>query len=157
MLTAHGIARLVDVRTVPRSRHNPQFNRDDLADALADAGITYRHVKTLGGLREPAPDSVNDGWQNDGFRAYADHMQTEDFAAAMETLVEDARTAPTAVMCAEAVPWRCHRWLIADAAVVRGLQVCHLLDSGDVRVHELTRFAEIDGLQITYPFVLTAG
>lgn len=155
LLAEHDIGRLVDVRTAPRSRHNPQFNRDDFADTLADAGINYRHVAALGGLRKPSGDSVNAGWKNDSFRAYADHMQTEQFAVAMDTLVADARATPTAVMCAEAVPWRCHRWLISDAALVRGLAVVHIMAAGQSRAHTLTRFAEVADGRLTYPFTLS--
>lgn len=157
LLAEHDITRLVDVRTVPRSRHNPQFNRDDFADTLADAGITYRHVSALGGLRKPNPDSVNDGWKNESFRAYADHLQTEEFAVAMEALVADVQAAPTAVMCAEAVPWRCHRWLISDAALVRGLNATHIMGAGKTREHVMTRFAEVSGQKLTYPFTLSSG
>lgn len=155
LLAEHGIQRLVDVRTAPRSRHNPQFNRDNFADTLADAGITYRHVAALGGLRKPRGDSVNAGWKNDSFRAYADHMQTEEFVVAIEALTEDARVAPTAVMCAEAVPWRCHRWLISDAAVVRGLNAIHIMGAGKAQEHTLTSFAEVSDGRLTYPFTLT--
>lgn len=157
LLAEHDIARLVDVRSVPRSRHNPQFNRDDLADALAEAGIGYRHVRALGGLRRPAPDSVNQGWQSEGFRAYADHMGTEAFGLAFEALLADVAAAPTAVMCAEALPWRCHRWLLSDAAVASGLDVVHIVGSGETRKHELTGFAEVVDGRPTYPFTLTPG
>src|SRR5262249_33548428 len=120
LLRAHGVAQLVDVRTIPRSRRHPQFDREILPGALGPAGIGYAHMGGLGGLRAPRPDSVNLGWRNAGFRGYADYMQTADFTASLERLLTVARGVSTAIMCAEAVPWRCHRSLIADALVVRG-------------------------------------
>lgn len=123
MLQAHEVRRLVDVRTVPRSRHNPQFNREELSHALQGRRLHYQHVPALGGLRRPHRDSVNTAWRNESFRGYADYMQTEEFQQALELLIELAREEPTAIMCAEAVPWRCHRSLIADALLVRGIEV----------------------------------
>lgn len=156
LLAEHAIALLVDVRSFPGSRRNPQFNRQRLAASLEEAGIGYRHRPALGGRRKPAPDSVNQGWKSAGFRAYADHMRTPGFAAALESLLQTAAERPTAVMCAEALPWRCHRWLIADAAVARGVDVLHLIDTDEARPHSLTSFAEIgaDG-RLSYPFTLT--
>ncbi|EDY22273.1 protein of unknown function DUF1130 [Chthoniobacter flavus Ellin428] len=151
LLQAHGVALLVDVRTVPRSRHNPQFERDALAKSLDEAGIEYRHVKDLGGLRKPKQESVNSGWRNQSFRGYADYMQTEDFTAAIEKLIEAAQTKQVAVMCAEAVPWRCHRSLIADALVIRGIPVEHIMSATRRDPHHLTPFAKRTGLRITYP------
>ena len=115
ILRAHGIERLVDVRTIPRSRHNPQFNRETLSKALHNRRLSYRHMKALGGLRHARPDSINTGWRNPSFRGFADYMQTPPFQHALETLIKLAAQKPTAIMCAEAVPWRCHRSLIADA------------------------------------------
>lgn len=155
LLAAQGVRLLVDVRSVPRSRRNPQFNRDELPQTLADAGVDYRHSPDLGGLRKPDPDSTNDGWRHPAFRAYADHMQGEAFAAAFDALLKDAAATPTAVMCAEALPWRCHRWLIADAAFARDWAVCHLMAAGKTQAHRLTSFAEVEDGRVTYPFALT--
>ncbi|MBP7149201.1 MAG: DUF488 domain-containing protein [Acidobacteria bacterium] len=151
LLRAHGVRRLADVRTVPGSRRNPQFGREALATALAAAGIDYVHLRELGGLRRPRPGSPNGGWQNDSFRGYADYMQTPEFDAALANLLTLSREAPTAVMCAEAVPWRCHRSLIADALLVRGVPVEHILGPGRRQPHRLTTFARVDGTHLTYP------
>ena len=151
LLAAYGIAQVGDVRTVPRSRHNPQFNADALAASLAAAGIAYLPMPALGGLRHPRKDSPNGGWRNKGFRGYADYMQTEAFRAAVDDLVRLARLAPTAIMCAEAVPWRCHRSLVADALLVRGIPVIEILSPTDWRPHKLTPFARVEGTAITYP------
>lgn len=156
LLAAHGITRLVDVRTIPRSRKNPQFNADTLPTALAAAGIDYAHCKALGGFRHPRKDSPNDGWRNEAFRGYADYMQTEAFAHALDGLIERAREKPTALMCAEAVPWRCHRSLIADALTVRGVAVYHIASAHRADAHRLTPFARVEGARITYPFALAS-
>ena len=137
-MRAHEIRLLVDVRTIPRSRHNPQFNTDTLASSLREVGIQYRHLPELGGLRKPKKDSFNDGWRNASFRGYADYMQTDEFLNALEELIADSRLQPTAIMCAEAVPWRCHRSLIADALVSRGWEVRHIMGSADAKPHQLT-------------------
>ncbi len=138
----------MDVRTVPKSRHNPQFNMDSLPVALGPAGIGYRHEPDLGGLRKARKDSTNTAWRNAGFRGYADHMQSDRFVAAIEALLADRRCA---VMCAEAVPWRCHRSLIGDAMIVRGVEVRHIMGTERFTAHRLTPFARVDGLRITYP------
>ncbi len=151
MLRAHAIERLVDVRTVPRSRRNPQFEQASLARALPAAGIDYRHMKALGGLRKARADSVNAGWRNASFRGYADYMQTPEFSAAIETLLAVAADKSTVVMCAEAVPWRCHRSLIGDALLVRGIEVCDIFSATQVKPHALTPFAAVEGLRVTYP------
>ncbi|HEY7279945.1 MAG TPA: DUF488 domain-containing protein [Actinomycetota bacterium] len=151
LLEAHGITRLVDVRTVPRSRHNPQFNLDSLPAELAARGIGHRHMPELGGLRKPRPDSPNQGWRNESFRGYADHVQTEEFQRSLDALVELAGRQPTACMCAEAVPWRCHRSLIADALVVRGHRVFHIMSSTKADPHELNPMAVVRDGRITYP------
>lgn len=151
LLATHDIRRLVDVRTIPRSRHNPQFNSDRLPKTLAAAEVDYVHMPALGGLRRPSPDSVNFGWRNDSFRGYADYMQTEAFSSALEQLIAHASSAPTAIMCAEAVPWRCHRSLIADALVVRGIEALEIVSTTRTTSHTLTSFARIDGLRVTYP------
>lgn len=151
LLAAHSVSLLVDVRTVPRSRHNPQFNRDTLPSALELAGMRYSHAAGLGGLRRTHPGSVNGGWRNASFRGYADYMQTPDFAASLTQLIEEASRERVAIMCAEAVPWRCHRSLIADALMVHGVRAAELVSPTRVSNHELTSFARIDGMSITYP------
>lgn len=161
LLQNSSIRQLADVRTVPRSRHNPQFNRDTLPETLGDAEIAYRHYASLGGLRKVVKESVNQGWRNASFRAYADYMQTDEFVAALDDLLAWAEKAPTAVMCAEAVPWRCHRSLIGDAALVRGVTVCDIMGedkegNNKLSEHKLTSFAQVDGITITYPFTLEA-
>ena len=154
LLEENGVSRLLDVRTVPRSRHNPQYNTEVLSGTLAAAGIAYTHLPALGGLRKPHKDSVNMGWRNDSFRGYADYMQSGEFHQALEGLLAAADTETTVVMCAEAVPWRCHRSLIADALSVRGVEVRHILGPGKWQPHRLTPFAQLDGHRITYPFAL---
>ena len=151
LLRAYGIERLVDVRTIPRSRHNPQFNSDTLAKSLRNRRIAYRHMKELGGLRHARADSPNTGWHNASFRGFADYMQTPEFAAAVAKLIELAREKATAIMCAEAVPWRCHRSLIGDALVVRGVEVKDILSSKSSKPHVLTAMAAVRGTLITYP------
>jgi len=151
MLQAHGVELLVDVRTLPRSRYNPQFNRETLPASLAGAGIGYRHMPGLGGLRHPRKDSTNTGWRNDSFRGYADYMQTPEFAENIRQLLmlEDGRK--VAVMCAEAVPWRCHRSMIADALTARGVRVQHIMSATKANPHKLTSFARVEGERVTYP------
>jgi uncharacterized protein (DUF488 family) len=151
LLRTYGIEGIADIRTVPRSRHNPQFNADTLAPALADAGIAYEALKALGGLRHTRKDSPNLGWRNESFRGYADYMQTEAFEAGLAQLIELSRTARTAIMCAEAVPWRCHRSLVADALLARGIPAVEILSEKGWRLHALTPFAHVDGTRITYP------
>src|SRR5262245_6284029 len=151
LLAAYRIAQLADVRTVPRSRRNPQFNADTLGDSLQAAGITYVPMRELGGLRKPRADSPNLGWRNDSFRGYADYMQTDEFAAGLSRLVELAAERRTAIMCAEAVPWRCHRSLVADALAVRGIGVVEILSETSYRDHALTPFAHVIGTTLTYP------
>ncbi len=150
ILKAHSIERLVDIRTIPRSRHNPQFNREQLPGSLSAAGIEYIHMADLGGLRRPRPDSINTEWRNASFRGYADYMQTPRFAAALERLIGLARDKPTAIMCAEAVEWRCHRSLVADALAVRGIAVEHIRDDAITHPHQLTSFAHVQDGQIIY-------
>ena len=151
LLHAHQIRFLVDVRTVPRSRYNPQFNTDTLAQSLRDAGLRYRHLSALGGLRKPKKDSINDGWRNASFRGYADYMQTDEFLNALDVLMTESRLQPTAIMCAEAVPWRCHRSLIADALVIRGWDVRHIMSETKADPHQLTSFAHLEKGSLTYP------
>ena len=151
LLKNHGIEQLVDVRTVPKSRHVPQYNSDALASALGKQGIAYIHLKALGGLRHAKKDSVNTGWRNASFRGYADHMSTEEFGKGIDRLMELAKTKRTVIMCAEAVPWRCHRSLIGDALVVRGIAAEDIMSATSIRPHKLTEFAKVDGQHITYP------
>ena len=151
ILQAHGIRQLVDVRTVPRSRRNPQFNREALPASLHAAGIVYRSMPGLGGLRHANRNSTNTGWRNTSFRGYADYMQTTEFRQNLEKLIELSAQLPTAIMCAEAVPWRCHRSLIADALVARGIQAVEILSAKQSRPHTLTPFAQVRGAEVTYP------
>ena len=150
-LRAHEILLLVDVRTIPRSRHNPQFNTDTLAESLKQTGLSSVHMPALGGLRKARTDSINNGWRNASFRGYADYMQTEEFQRALEELMVYGTDMKTAIMCAEAVPWRCHRSLIADALVTRGWEVRHILSQVKADEHRLTPFAVIDGYRLVYP------
>lgn len=151
LLKAHEIQQLVDVRTVPKSRHNPQFNTDELAKSLKKAGLTYVHMPQLGGLRKAKKDSINTGWRNASFRGYADYMQTDEFSRALGELRADSRSQTTAIMCAEAVPWRCHRSLIADALVSRGWTVLDIMTEQRATPHKLTSFAKVADGRITYP------
>ena len=153
MLAAHGIERLVDVRSIPKSRRVPQFNSDELAASLREKGIEYVHMKSLGGLRHANKDSANLGWRNASFRGYADYMGTEEFRAGIARLLELAREKRTAIMCAEAVPWRCHRSLIGDALLVRGIAVEDIMTASSLRPHKLTPFARVVGEAVTYPAV----
>jgi uncharacterized protein (DUF488 family) len=151
LLAAHSVSRLIDVRTVPRSRHNPQFNRDTLPAALEAAGIRYAHVAGLGGFRHTHPRSLNMGWRNVSFRGFADYMQTPEFAENLARVIEQATRERIALMCAEAVPWRCHRSLIADALVVHGNRAEEIINATRLQIHTLTPFASVDGTVITYP------
>jgi len=151
LLKAHGVVRLIDVRTVPRSRHNPQYNIDTLPVALVSEGIGYEHVAGLGGFRKTHPGSANTGWRNTSFRGYADYMQTPEFEEHLAHVIAAARRERIALMCAEAVPWRCHRSLIADALVVRGLRVEEIVSRSRRQIHALTPFATVNGVVITYP------
>jgi uncharacterized protein (DUF488 family) len=150
-LTAQDVGLLVDVRSVPRSGHVPQFNSEGLAEALPAAGIEYLHMKELGGWRKPSPASANMGWRNEGLRGYADYMETEEFAAAVQKLIVLASQKRAAIMCAEAQPHRCHRSLIADALTVRGVRVKHIIGAQRLEPHKVTPFALVDGERITYP------
>jgi len=151
LLEAHAIAMLVDIRTIPKSRHNPQFNSDSLQAGLESRGIAYVHMKELGGLRKPQKDSVNAGWRNASFRGYADYMQTRAFVSAVRRLMQLGRRQRVAIMCAEGNPLRCHRSLVADALTVRKVRVLHISGKTTAREHTLTRFAHVDGTRITYP------
>ena len=151
ILRAHGVERLVDVRTIPRSRHNPQFNRETLSKALHNRCLSYRHMKALGGLRHPRPGSINMGWRNASFRGFADYMQTPAFEEALASLLRLAEQKPTAIMCAEAVPWRCHRSLIADALTARGYEVRDIMSVTNAKPHILMTMARVHGQHVTYP------
>jgi len=155
LLRAHGIERVIDVRSIPRSRHNPQFNRETLSVKLHSARIGYVHLRKLGGLRHTRRDamdlSLNNGWRNASFRGFADYMQTLEFDAGLHRLIKLARQKKCALMCAEAVPWRCHRSLIADALTVRGIRVDDIMSVNHSQVHSLISFARVQGHRITYP------
>jgi uncharacterized protein (DUF488 family) len=151
LLTENQIRTVADIRTVPKSRHNPQFHIDALSASLPEAGIEYLHLAALGGLREAAKDSVNSGWRNASFRGYADYLQTDAFTAGLEELIAIARDRRTAIMCAEAVPWRCHRSLVADALLVRGIEVRNIMAPGNAPPAHITPFARVEGSRITYP------
>jgi uncharacterized protein (DUF488 family) len=151
LLTAHGVQRLVDVRTIPQSRHNPQFGRDQLSASLENARIHYTHIPGLGGLRRPRKDSTNTGWRNASFRGYADYMQTPDFEESLNRCIELANVEPVVLMCAESVPWRCHRSLIADALLARGIDVREITSAKEARPHALTPWARVEGTKVTYP------
>jgi uncharacterized protein (DUF488 family) len=151
LLQAHAASQVVDVRTIPRSRHNPQFNKDSLPGSLKKVGLGYVHMPGLGGLRHAKRDSVNMGWRNASFRGYADYMQTPEFAQALEELIKLAKQQQIVIMCAEAVPWRCHRSLIADALLVRGIRAEDITSPTRRTLHTLTPFAKVRGTTITYP------
>ena len=154
LLKSHGVQRVVDVRTLPRSRANPQFDITRLPALLTAAHIYYTHLPGLGGLRRPHRDSPNVGWRNKSFRGYADHMQSPAFKHSLERCLELASVERVALMCAEAVPWRCHRSLIADALVARGIDALEIASDSRVRPHTLTPFARVRGTEITYPAAL---
>ncbi|MEA3202281.1 MAG: hypothetical protein QOE90_3709 [Thermoplasmata archaeon] len=150
LLVQNGIQRVVDVRTLPRSRHNAWTSVDALPGILAARGISHAHLPTLGGLRKPRPESPNGAWRNESFRGYADHMRTPEFEEGLATLLRGAAREPTAIMCAEAVPWRCHRSLIADALLARGVEVLDIID-GPAKPHRMTPFARVVEGRVTYP------
>jgi len=151
LLQRNNVSRVVDVRTIPRSRHNPQFNIENLPESLKAAAVGYLHMAGLGGLRRPHPGSPNRGWRNASFRGFADYMQSAEFGENLQKLVGLAKKEIVALMCAEAVPWRCHRSLIADALVMRGVRVEHILGETSRRVHVLTPWAQVKNGSITYP------
>ncbi len=151
LLRAHKIGRLVDIRSIPRSRRNPQFNRETLGRFLRNRRIRYRHLPGLGGLRHAKRDSINTAWRNASFRGYADYMQTTAFEEALDALLVLAAKATTAIMCAEAVPWRCHRFLVGDALVARGIEVRDIFNRSAAKPHLLTPWARIRAGKISYP------
>ncbi|MGO9015876.1 MAG: DUF488 family protein [Dissulfurispiraceae bacterium] len=150
IMRAYGIKKVIDIRTIPKSRHNPQFNKDTLRESLKAAKIGYLHMKGLGGLRHALKDSPNTGWRNASFRGFADYMQTEEFEGNLEKLIEAAGRRATVVMCAETLPWRCHRSLIGDALFVCGVHMRHIISAGSIRDHTLTPWAKVKGTKITY-------
>ena len=151
LLGAHGVTSVFDVRTIPRSRHNPQFNKETLPRELKKAGVEYVQMPGLGGLRHAKCGSLNAGWRNASFRGYADYMQTPEFQAQIDELIALAKQPRAAMMCAEALPWRCHRSLIADALTVRGIRVEDIMSLAGRTLHVLTPFAKVRDTAITYP------
>lgn len=151
LLRAHGVGQVVDIRTIAKSRHNPQFWGDAMRESLPANGIAYQRLEALGGLRPASKDSPNGEWKNKSFRGYADYMQTDAFAAGLDELLALAEQTPTAIMCAEAVPWRCHRSLVGDALLVRDVEVLDIMTPKSAKPHKLTRFAHVEGTTITYP------
>jgi uncharacterized protein (DUF488 family) len=156
LLTAQDIRLLIDVRRYPGSKRHPQFNTDALAAALGEHGMAYRHASELGGRRTPRADSVNHAWRNASFRGYADYMATDEFAHGLDEAVRTASHTRTVLMCAEAVPWRCHRLLLSDAFIARGWTVCHIVSTGRLEEHRLTDFARIGPSGVTYPAGVTS-
>ncbi|HWG44257.1 MAG TPA: DUF488 domain-containing protein [Gemmataceae bacterium] len=151
LLHAHEVGEVIDVRKMPGSTAHPHFNQDVLSAALEGTGIGYVHVPALGGLRRRQANSPNGGWRNRSFQGYADYMQTDDFEAGLQSVIESARRRRVALMCAEAVPWRCHRSLIADALVARGVPVEHIMSPTRRQPHTLRPFAHVHGERVTYP------
>jgi uncharacterized protein (DUF488 family) len=151
LLQHYSVETVVDLRTVPRSRHNPQFNRETLPGCLESAGIRYIHMSGLGGLRHPRSDSTNTGWRNASFRGFADYMGTDDFEKNLKDLIRLSRRERIVLMCAETLPWRCHRSLVADALVIRGMRVKHILSLNHHQPHSLTPFAKVQGTRVIYP------
>ena len=157
ILHSFEIKQVVDVRTIPRSRHNPQFNEDALKSSLSAAAIRYCRLTGLGGLRHTSKNSINKAWKNASFRGFADYMQTDEFKTSIKTLIDLAKDEATVIMCAEAVPWRCHRSLIGDALLVRGIQVEDIYAENSSKPHKLTPWAKVDGTNITYPETQTSA
>ncbi len=151
ILTVYKIEKIVDVRTIPKSRHNPQFNEEELGKELRKQGIEYARLEGLGGLRHSTKASINTAWKNASFRGYADYMQTPEFSRALEELIDLAKEKRIAIMCAEAVPWRCHRSLIGDALLIRNIKVEDIFSESASKPHLLTGWAKVDGNKITYP------
>jgi uncharacterized protein (DUF488 family) len=151
LLKTYGVTLVVDVRSVPRSRHNPQFAKETLPNTLKLEGVKYIHMPNIGGLRRSKPDSINTAWRNKSFRGYADYMQTKEFTENLLNLIALAKENSLVIMCAEALPWRCHRSLIADALTVRNIKVTHILTMDNTVQHRLSEWAHVDGTNITYP------
>jgi len=154
-LAALKIERLIDIRTLPGSKHTPQFNLEHLSEELPHQGVEYLHMKSLGGLRKPVKDSLlNAAWKNSGFRGYADYMQTTEFETALAELIRRIQEKRTVYCCTEAVFWRCHRQLVSDALLVRGYRVGHIFNPTKVEEHGLTKFVKVDGTRLTYSALL---
>jgi uncharacterized protein (DUF488 family) len=151
ILRVHAVTRLVDIRTIPRSRHNPQFNQQSLSQKVKESAIDYIPMKSLGGLRKPKHASKNIGWRNSSFRGFADYMQTQEFATAIDELIGLAQDSQVVIMCAEVLPWRCHRWLISDALTIRRVSVEHIMTIKKRTTHSLTKWAHVEDSKITYP------
>lgn len=151
LIKSYGIEEVIDVRTIPGSKHNPQYNEENLKISLAEQNIEYLHIKELGGLRKPNKDSINMGWKNKSFRGYADYMQTPEFSKALNQLIDLSKSKTVAIMCAEAVPWKCHRSLIGDSLVASKIAVEDIIAIGKSSPHELTKFAKVSGGNVTYP------
>ncbi|HEX5035015.1 MAG TPA: DUF488 domain-containing protein [bacterium] len=151
LLKSHGVDRVLDVRLLPGSRRYPHFNAEALAASLSQAGIDYRHLPNLGGRRKACPDSENLGWKNASFRGYADYMAIEGFRLALAEAMALATERPSALLCAEAVPWRCHRSLIGDALLAQGWEVLDIIGPGAAKPHRLTAFAKVEGEKVSYP------
>ena len=151
ILKSFDINLLVDIRTIPRSRYNPQFDKETLPANLAQHGVGYLHMAGLGGLRKSRPDSLNQGWRNTSFRGFADYMQTDEFRSSLKTLIDMSTKHDLVLMCAETLPWQCHRSLVADALLVRGINVQHIFKEGVSRGHRLTPWAQVRGMEIKYP------
>jgi uncharacterized protein (DUF488 family) len=153
ILHTYQIEIVVDIRTIPKSRHNPQFEGSKLENSLENAGMSYIHIRELGGLRDPKKDTKNLEWRNTSFRGYADHMETREFEKGLEMLKKIASEHPTVILCAEAVPWRCHRFLIADALTIQGWDVFHILTERLSNKHKLTEFLKVTNGKLSYPKV----
>jgi uncharacterized protein (DUF488 family) len=151
LLKTYSVTQLVDIRSVPGSRHNPQYSQKAFKESLESRDISYTYMKRLGGWRRGPSDDKNAAWRNKSFRSYADYMQTDDFAEGINALIDSSKNASTAIMCAEAVPWRCHRSLVGDALVVRGIEVRDIMSEKNSPEHTLTSFAKVNGTNITYP------
>jgi uncharacterized protein (DUF488 family) len=151
LLASHAITQLVDIRTIPKSRHNPQYGQDELQKSLKESGIDYMYLTELGGLRPAVKHSINDAWRNKSFRNYADYMQSDEFTKGLDELIKLSQKKTTAIMCAEAVPWRCHRSLVSDALLMRDIGVDEIIGSNNTRSHTMTSFAVVDGKHIFYP------
>jgi uncharacterized protein (DUF488 family) len=155
LLKNYDIEGIVDVRSIPRSRNNPQFNKDNLEKVMPDAGIEYVHEKELGGLRHPSKTSINTGWKNKSFQGYADYMRTSAFSHALNKLIMYAQQKRVAIMCAEILPWRCHRSLISDALIIKGFKVVEIFEIEKFRLHKLTPFATIEDERLIYRIPMT--
>lgn len=155
ILLSQHIERLADIRTLPGSKRTPQFNLENLQEKLPESGVEYIHMKSLGGLRKPIKDSsLNAAWRNDGFRGYADYMQSPAFEESLEALIRLMTEKRTVYVCTEAVFWRCHRQLVSDALHIRGYRIGHIMGPGKVQAHTVTSFARVEDLRITYPALL---